>query len=177
MVPEVKNPPVVQTYKRQGLIPGSENPLEEEVVTHSSILASENPLVKNLAGCSPELQRVRHDRAQLCRQLDKLKIPNTYFINPKTGIASSPHYPPPYALSRHFWRDVLKSLPPGALLRNLQLREKEYGNLYNTRDQNSVPCGDLDGWDGWREGDPRGRGYMYAYGDSLPSTAETNIIA
>ena len=28
---------------------------------------------------------------------------------------------------------------------------------------NSVLCGDLDGWDGGWEGDPRGRGYMYTY--------------
>ena len=37
-----------------GLIPGSEDPLEEGMTTHFSILAGESHVLKNLVGYSPQ---------------------------------------------------------------------------------------------------------------------------
>ena len=48
----VKNPPAMREIQIQSL--GWEDPLEEGVATHSSILAMENPYgQRSLAGCSP----------------------------------------------------------------------------------------------------------------------------
>ena len=44
------------------LIPGSEDPLEEEMATHSGILVWEIPWTEQPGGLQPTgLQRVRHD--------------------------------------------------------------------------------------------------------------------
>ena len=56
----VKNLPAVQVDL--GLIPGSEDPLEKEMATYSSILARRIPWTKEPGGLqSMGLQRVRHD--------------------------------------------------------------------------------------------------------------------
>ena len=47
----VKNPPAMQ--ERQVRSPGEEDTLEEEMATHSSILAWEIPWTEDLAGYSP----------------------------------------------------------------------------------------------------------------------------
>ena len=47
----VKNPPAMQ--ERQVQSPGEEDTLEEEMATHSSILAWEIPWTEDLAGYSP----------------------------------------------------------------------------------------------------------------------------
>ena len=47
----VKNPPAnVGDAEDSGLIPGSEDPLEEEMATHSSILAGEIPRTEEPGG-------------------------------------------------------------------------------------------------------------------------------
>ena len=52
--PEVKNPPdSAGATGDMGLIPGQENPLEEEMAAHSSILAWESQGHRSLAGFSP----------------------------------------------------------------------------------------------------------------------------
>ena len=56
----VKNPPAMQETKVRSL--GREDPLEEEMATHSSILAWEIPWTEEPAGLQPMgLQRVRHN--------------------------------------------------------------------------------------------------------------------
>ena len=57
----VKNLPAVQETQIQAL--GWEDPLEEEMATHSSILAWEIPWTEEAGGLqSKVLQRVRHDK-------------------------------------------------------------------------------------------------------------------
>ena len=65
MVQQVKNPPAVQeTQETQVWSLGQEDPLEEEMVTHSSILAWKNPKAEEPGGLrSKEPQGVRHDWA------------------------------------------------------------------------------------------------------------------
>ena len=56
----VKNPPVMQSLRVRSL--GWEDPLEEEMATHSSILAWRIPWTEKPGGLqSVGLQRVRHD--------------------------------------------------------------------------------------------------------------------
>ena len=56
----VKNPPSKQETQVQSL--GQEDPLEEEMATHSHILAWEIPWIEKSGGLqSTGLQRVRHD--------------------------------------------------------------------------------------------------------------------
>ena len=58
----VKNPPAMQETWVQSL--GQDDPLEEEVATHSSILAWETPWTEEPGGLqSMGSQRVRHDLA------------------------------------------------------------------------------------------------------------------
>ena len=60
MAQQVKNPPAMQETQVQSL--GWEDPLEEELATHSSILAWEIPWIEEHSGIqSMGLQRVRHD--------------------------------------------------------------------------------------------------------------------
>ena len=47
----VKNPPAIQETQFRSL--GPEDPLEEEMATHSSILAWEIPWTEDMAGYSP----------------------------------------------------------------------------------------------------------------------------
>ena len=48
--------------REEGSVPGRENPLEEEMVTHSHILAWEMPWTEEPGGLqSTESQRIRHD--------------------------------------------------------------------------------------------------------------------
>ena len=65
MVLVVKNPPANSGDERDtGLIPGRQDPLEEGMVTHSSILAWKIPRTEEPGGLqSMGLQRVGHDRA------------------------------------------------------------------------------------------------------------------
>ena len=55
MAQQVKNPPAMQETQIQSL--GCEDPLEEELATHSSILAWRLPWTEEPHG----LQNVRHD--------------------------------------------------------------------------------------------------------------------
>ena len=56
----VKNPPA--NAEDMGSIPGSEDPLEKEMATHSRILARRIPRTEEPGGLpSMGLQRVRHD--------------------------------------------------------------------------------------------------------------------
>ena len=56
----VKNPPAVQETQVRSL--SREDPLEEEMATHSSILAWRSPWTEELGGLqSMGSQRVRHD--------------------------------------------------------------------------------------------------------------------
>ena len=71
----VKNLPA--NARDVGLICGSKDPLEEGMVTHSSILAWEIPRTEDLGGLQyMGSQRVRHDQAAkhvqdcLCKRLD-----------------------------------------------------------------------------------------------------------
>ena len=58
----IKNPP--GNAGDSGSIPGSGRPLEKEMATSSSILASEIPWTEDLMGCSPwDHKRVGHDLA------------------------------------------------------------------------------------------------------------------
>ena len=57
---EVKNPPAMPETQVRSL--GREDPLEEEMATHSSILVTELPGRRQPIGS----QRVRHNRAHLC---------------------------------------------------------------------------------------------------------------
>ena len=59
----VKNLPAnVGDIRNSGLIPGREDPLEQEMVTHSSILAWRIPWTEEPGGLqSMGLQRVGHD--------------------------------------------------------------------------------------------------------------------
>ena len=60
MAQTVKNPPATQETQVQSL--GQEDPLEEEMATHSSILARKIPWTEEPGGLwSIESQRVRHD--------------------------------------------------------------------------------------------------------------------
>ena len=60
VVQQVKNPPAVQETQIQFL--GWEDPLEEEIATHSSILAWEIPWTEEPGGLqSKGSQRVGHD--------------------------------------------------------------------------------------------------------------------
>ena len=60
VVQQVKNPPAVQDTQIRFL--GWEDPLEEEIATHSSILAWEIPWTEEPGGLqSKGSQRVRHD--------------------------------------------------------------------------------------------------------------------
>ena len=60
MAQQVKNPPAVQETQVQSL--GWEDPLEEELATHSSILAWENPWREEHGGVqSMGSQRVGHE--------------------------------------------------------------------------------------------------------------------
>ena len=60
---EVKNPPANSgDIRGSGLIPGQEDPLEEGMATHSSILAWRIPWTEEPGGLqSMRPQRVRHD--------------------------------------------------------------------------------------------------------------------
>ena len=63
----VKNPPAMQeTQEKWVQFPGREDPLEEEVATHSRILARESHGQRALVGHSPrghrELGRTQHQR-------------------------------------------------------------------------------------------------------------------
>ena len=51
MAQTLKNLPAMQETQVRSL--GQENPLEEEVATHTSILAWEIPWTEELVGCSP----------------------------------------------------------------------------------------------------------------------------
>ena len=58
----VKNLPVNEETDDLGSIPGWEDPLEEEMATHSNILAGENPWTEEPGGLwSTGSQRVGHD--------------------------------------------------------------------------------------------------------------------
>ena len=59
----VKNPPAMrETQEMQVLFLGQEDPLEEDMATHSSILAWEIPRTEEPGGLqSMGLQRIRHD--------------------------------------------------------------------------------------------------------------------
>ena len=59
----VKNPPAnAEASRGEGLIPGWEDTLEEEMASHSSILAWKTPGQRGLADDSPcDRKRVRHD--------------------------------------------------------------------------------------------------------------------
>ena len=59
----VKNPPTdAGDAREEGLIPSLENPLEEEMATHSGILAWEIPWTEEPGGLkSGDSQRVRHN--------------------------------------------------------------------------------------------------------------------
>ena len=59
----VKNPPAMQeTQETQVQFLSQEDPLEEDMATHSSILAWEFPRTEEPGGLqSLELQRIRHD--------------------------------------------------------------------------------------------------------------------
>ena len=60
----VKNLPAsVGDLRDLGSIPGSGNPLEEEMATHSSILAWRTPWTEEVVGCIQSVgsQRVGHD--------------------------------------------------------------------------------------------------------------------
>ena len=59
MIQTVKNLPAIQETPVQSL--GGEDPLEEEMATHSSVLAWRIPWTERLQ--SMESQRVGHDRA------------------------------------------------------------------------------------------------------------------
>ena len=60
MAQTLKNPPAMWETQIQSL--GRENPLEEEMVTHSSILTWTIPWTEEPGGLqSMESQRVRHD--------------------------------------------------------------------------------------------------------------------
>ena len=63
MAPRVNNPPAVQeTQEMQVQFLGLEDPLEEEMATHSSILAWRIPQTEEPGGLqSMGSQRVRHD--------------------------------------------------------------------------------------------------------------------
>ena len=63
MAQQVKNLPAVQEMLADtGLIPGSEDPLEEEMAIHSSVLAWRIPWTEEPGGLqSIGLQRVRHN--------------------------------------------------------------------------------------------------------------------
>ena len=63
MAQQVKNLPAVQEMLADtGLIPGSEDPLDEEMATHSSILAWRIPWTEEPGGPQTTgLQRVGHD--------------------------------------------------------------------------------------------------------------------
>ena len=57
----VKNPPAVQETQVQSL--GWEDPLEKEMATHSSFLASESPCTEERGALqSMGSQRIRHNR-------------------------------------------------------------------------------------------------------------------
>ena len=55
----VKSLPAMQEKQVQSL--GQEDPLEEEMATHSSILAGKSHGQRSLVGYSPRGHRVRHD--------------------------------------------------------------------------------------------------------------------
>ena len=60
----IKNPPAKEQEMQETLVPflSWEDPLEEEMATHSSILAWKIPRTEKLGGLqSMESQRVRHD--------------------------------------------------------------------------------------------------------------------
>ena len=61
----IKNPPAKEQEMQETLVPflSWEDPLEEDMATHSSILAWEIPWTeeRNLAGYSPWGRRVAHD--------------------------------------------------------------------------------------------------------------------
>ena len=57
----VKNPPVIQETQVQSL--GGEDPLEEEMASHSSILAWDIPWTEEPVGLSPKGHKVGHDLA------------------------------------------------------------------------------------------------------------------
>ena len=62
MVQGVKNPPIVQeTHKMRVQSLGREDPLEEEMAPHSSILAWIISWAEELGGQSMELKRVEHN--------------------------------------------------------------------------------------------------------------------
>ena len=65
----VKNPPAYAGDVRDiGTIPGSEDSLEKEMATHSSILAWRSPWTEEPGGLqSMGLQRVGHDRGDLAQ--------------------------------------------------------------------------------------------------------------
>ena len=57
----VKNLPMQETQETQVLSLGQEEPLEEEMAAHSSVLAGESHGQRSLAGYSPRGHRVGHD--------------------------------------------------------------------------------------------------------------------
>ena len=89
-----------------GLIPGlgrspgggSGNPLQHSCLENSMDREAWRATIHGVAESDTT------EATKRARQLDKLKIPNTYFINSKTGMASSPHSltplpPPPLNIS------------------------------------------------------------------------------
>ena len=60
--PAVKNLPAMQEAQEMGLQSlGGEDPLEEEMATHSSNLARRIPWTEDSGGLQSMLQRIRHD--------------------------------------------------------------------------------------------------------------------
>ena len=69
---------------------GGEDPLEEEMATHSSILAWRIPWTEEPGGIqSMESQRVRHDRSDLARTHTNLSSP----ISDLIGICFCQNHP------------------------------------------------------------------------------------
>ena len=69
---------------------GGEDPLEEEMATHSSILAWRIPWTEEPGGMqSMESQRVRHDRSDLARTHTNLSSP----ISDLIGICFCQNHP------------------------------------------------------------------------------------
>ena len=84
MTQQVKNLPANERVARDaGSIPQSGRSLEEEMATHSSILAWKIPRTEEHGGRQPmESQRVGHDRAhmQSARSLVRYTYPFCFFL-------------------------------------------------------------------------------------------------
>ena len=85
---QVKNPPVMQeTHKMRVRSLGQEDPLEEEMATHSSILAWRIPWTEEPGGLqSIGLQRVRHNEhscTHLSSDNTEHGLTRNYILNPQ----------------------------------------------------------------------------------------------